>query len=62
MYMIMAALFSVGTNLSMTVALDDRFDNYTECLYWAATYKQSINDQQGPIQVRSVECRIKDQL
>jgi hypothetical protein len=57
MYTILAAIFSVGTNLSMTVTLDDKFDNYAECLYWAATYKQAINDQQGPVQVRSVECR-----
>lgn len=57
MYVIVAALISVSTNLSMTVTLEDRYDNVGECLYWAATYKQSVNDQQGPVQVREVECR-----
>jgi len=57
MYMIIAALFSVSTNISATITLEDRYDDYMECLYWASTYKQSINDQQGPVQVRAVECR-----
>lgn len=60
MYMIVAALFSVSANISATVTLEDRYDNYVECLYWASAYKQSINNQQGPVQVRAVDCRRAD--
>jgi hypothetical protein len=57
MYVIVAAIFSVGTNLSMTVTLDDKFDNYAECLYWASAYKASVNDQEGPVRIREAQCR-----
>jgi len=57
MYVIVAAIFSTVTNLSMTVTLPDRYDHYADCLYWATTYKASVNDQQGPVMVREVQCR-----
>jgi len=58
MYVIMAAIVSVASNLSMTVTLPDRYDNYADCLYWATTYKASVNDLEGPVRVREVECRL----
>ena len=57
MYQIMAAIFSVTTNLSMTVTLEERYDDLAERLFWATTYKQSVNDQAGAVRVREVECR-----
>jgi hypothetical protein len=57
MFVIVAAIFSTVTNLSMTVTLPDRYDNYADCLYWATTYKASVNDQEGPVRVREVQCR-----
>ena len=57
MYQIMAAIFSITTNLTMSVTLEERYDDLAECLFWATTYKQSVNDQSGPVRVRVVECR-----
>ena len=61
MYQIMAAIFSVTTNLTMTVTLEERYDDLAECLFWATTYKQSVNDQAGAVRVREVECRNSQQ-
>jgi hypothetical protein len=58
MYVIVAAIFSTVTNLSMTITLPDHYDNYVDCLYWATTYKASVNDQEGPVKVREVQCRL----
>ena len=57
MYMIMAAIFSTVTNLSMTVTLPDRYDSYVDCLYWASVYRASVNDQAGTVRVQEVQCR-----
>ena len=57
MYVIIAAIVSTVTNISMTVTLEDRYDSYADCLYWASTYKASMNDQAGPVMVREVQCR-----
>lgn len=57
MYVIIAAIVSVTSNISMTVTLEDRYESYADCLYWASTYKASVNDQQGTVQVKEVQCR-----
>ena len=57
MYVIVAAIVSVANNLSMTVTLPDRYDNYIDCLYWASSYKASLNDLEGPVRVQEVQCR-----
>jgi len=58
MYVIVAAIFSTVTNLSMTVTLSDRYGDYADCLYWATTYKASVNDQEGSVRVKEVQCRL----
>ena len=57
MYVIVAAIFSTVTNLSMTVTLPDRYDDYADCLYWASVYRASVNDQAGTVRVQEVQCR-----
>jgi hypothetical protein len=56
-YTIYVVLFSVTHNISMTTQLPDRFGSYFECAYWASSYKSVVNSQNGPVQVRSWECR-----
>jgi hypothetical protein len=57
MYVIVAAIISVTSNISMTITLEDRYDSRAECLYWASTYKASVNDQAGAVRVQEVQCR-----
>lgn len=57
MYVIVAAIISMTSNISMTVTLEDRYDSYLECLYWASTYKASVNDQESTVIVKEVQCR-----
>ena len=57
MYAIYAVVFSVVNSISMTIQVSDRFESYMECLYWGSTLQSSINDQNGPVEVRAWECR-----
>lgn len=55
--MIMVAVVSVATHVSITVTLPDRYDSYVDCLYWASVYRASVNDQAGTVRVQEVQCR-----
>ena len=57
MYTIYAVIFSVANNISITMALPDKFQGYFECVYWASQFESSVNGLPGPVEVRAWECK-----